>query len=158
MPDDRKTGRSSFVEDRRDLLFEDAAEGVAVPDPPADYGRGMDFQNGAPPGWGMLGNGPADDGSVPTDWAAHRGAGCCTCSDPAHVIKMNAVDTGVAVPNFTCKSVLGEYSVLSGYDPQSGANDTGLECRQVLDYRLKQGFADADGNRHKIGAYYRLPL
>jgi hypothetical protein len=110
----------------------------------------------------MMGNGPADDSSLPANWtAAQGGCGDCTNADPAHAERMAAHDAKRLAPSFSTKTVVDQYIYLTGqagaaYDPVSGSNDNGLEVRQVLDYRQKQGYADDQGNRYKIGTYISI--
>jgi hypothetical protein len=107
----------------------------------------------------MMGNGPVDDDSLPANWTAARGGcGDCTNADPAHAERLAAHDAGRPAPGFSTKTVIDQYILLTGqagaaYDPVSGNNDDGLEIRQVLGYRQKQGYADDHGNRYKIGTY-----
>jgi hypothetical protein len=165
MSDDRvrlKLGKKPFVPDERDILYSAVRpKDVQLPDLPAGWGRGMDFKSDVPPsagGWGMLGNGPCDDRSIPRSWAAYDGAGDCTCADVAHAIRMEAHDSGRAVPAISSRTVIEQYADLSGYNPRTGDNDDGLEIRDVLRYRLHEGFADDAGTRHKIGVYVRVDV
>jgi hypothetical protein len=127
--------------------------GGELPPMPEHFGYGGDFSGGpiAQGGWGMLGNGPCDDGSINPDWAAYGGAGDCAFAGPAHETMADARNAGVSVPPFTCLSVLECYSAFGGYDLQSGANDGGAAIADVLSLRQDKGLPDANGTAHKIG-------
>jgi hypothetical protein len=162
---DYRFGKKDHVYSAKDIRYADVRPQLSLPSLPASWGRGLDFQNGAPPaGWGMLGNGPIDDQSVPSNWTAllSGGAGDCACADPGHGIRMDNHDAGRPVPSITTKTTIDQYTYLgqkesgAGYDPVTGANDNGLQCRTVLDYRLNEGWKDDQGNRHKIGIYVSL--
>lgn len=156
------TGKKPFAHDSRDVRYADIRPSgmPALPALPQSWGRGMDFTN-----WLMLGNGPQDDNSIDPSWAAAEGAGDCTMADPGHSVMMNAYDSGNVVPVISGLTAIKQYADLSnradpgkGYDPQTGENDDGLEIRNVLDYRLKEGYLDDNGNRHQIGIYVLIEV
>ena len=130
----------------RDLLK--AVPSGVLPPIPEHFGHGNDFGKGA---WGMLGNGPCDDGSIPKSDAAYQGAGDCAWAGPAHEEMEAAKDAGGAVPMFTCLNVLEQYSAYSGYDLKTGANDNGSDTQEVLKWRQTKGLVDANGKVMKIG-------
>lgn len=154
------TGKLDHIPDSRDLQWADIRpSGLVVPSVPKPHGGfGMDFH-----AWGMLGNGPQDDNAYPADWAAAGGAGDCTIADALHAVKELARNAGRPIPTFTTRTAIEQYAILVGetqggmpYDPQTGANDTGLQIRDVMRYGQQVGFADAQGNRYKRGPYVAL--
>lgn len=132
--------------------------GGTLPPVPKMFGHSGDFANGptADGGWGMLGNGPCDDGSINPDWAAYQGAGDCAWAGPAHEEMEAAKNAGRPVPKFTCLNVLQQYSAYSGYDLETGANDNGSAVADVIAWRQDKGLEDADGNVYKIGQSFNL--
>lgn len=159
-----KLGKKPAVHDPRDLRFADLRpKGVSLPTfPKPGGGYGMDF--GAT-GWHMLGNGPQDDGTIDSSWAAASGCGNCEIAGPCHDTMEAQKNGGRPVSRFTCLSAVQDYtrfleSVQPGqaYDPQSGANDTGCNTQQVLSWRQKTGITDTDGNAHKIGPYFSVEV
>jgi hypothetical protein len=160
-----KHGKKPATYDRRDIQYSDARPDSLTITVPPSFGRGRDFADGpAPAGWGMNGNGPTDDNSMPAEWtAALQGAGCCTIADPSHVERMNAKDSGRPAVSVSGKTTIDQYIALSAqdgaaYDPVSGNNDNGLEIRHVLNYRQNPGFADDAGNLYKIGTYMGIEI
>lgn len=156
-------GKKSKTYDSRDLQYENLrGSATNVVQVPVSWGRGMDFSN-----WGMAGNGPIDpgDNSIPADWpAAANGCGDCTIADPTHCEKMNAHDAGAPVPPISAMTSVKNYSYVTGkangaaYNPQTGENDTGLEIRDVLNYRVNEGLFDDNDIRYKIGIYLALEV
>lgn len=142
-------GKHPATYDSRDLRYADVRAGLQLPPiPPPSGGYGMDF--GAD-GWHMLGNGPDD-----TVFAGFQGCGDCAWAGPAHEVMESCKNAGRAVPAFSGKTVVDQYSKYSGYDPQSGANDNGSNVRDVLTWRQKTGLLDDSGTPHKIGTYVAL--
>jgi hypothetical protein len=136
------------------------AAGGTFPPMPAHFGFGGDFGGGpiAQGGWGMLGNGPCDDGSIEEGWAAYAGAGDCAWADPAHDEMEAAKNAGRPIPPFTCLNILTQYAAYvasvnngQGYDLQTGANDTGSSMADVIVWRQTKGLLDTNGVAYKIG-------
>jgi hypothetical protein len=150
-----KLGKRPATYDSRDIRYADVRpKGTSLPTiPPPGGGYGMDF--GAA-GWLMLGNGPCDDGSIESSWAAYQGAGDCAWAGPAHETMEAAKNAGRPVPSFTCLSILEQYSAYSGYNLQTGAGDNGSNVRDVLNWRQTKGLTDTAGNAYKIGTYVAL--
>jgi hypothetical protein len=148
-----KLGKRPATYDRRDITYADVRPaGTSLPQAPLPGGGyGTDFAD-----WLMLGNGPCDDGSVESDWAAYEGAGDCAWAGPAHETMEASKNAARPVPGFTCLNVLEQYSAYSGYNPQTGANDNGSNVRDVLSWRQKKGLLDSAGAAHKIGTYVAL--
>lgn len=106
-----------------------------LPKPPASFGHENLVKS-----WGMLGNDVA---------------GCCVWSGAGHETMLWNAESGKPV-NITTTSTLKNYSLVTGYDPVTGANDNGTDMQKAAAYRQKSGLLDADGIRHKIGAYVAL--
>jgi hypothetical protein len=111
-------------------------------------------------GWGMGGNGPVDDGSVPAEYtAAQSGAGDCGIAAPGHEHMMEHKLSGnPGEVTFSCWRDLQNYVDYTNwatpgqaYDPVTGANDDGVDVSQVMKYRQKVGFIDDQGTTHTIG-------
>jgi hypothetical protein len=75
--------------------------------------------------WGMYGN---------------NLAGCCTFSAKAHRRMMETAHTGTMVTPDPAL-VMDCYIALTGYDPATGANDTGCAMTDVLQYEQTTGIA-----------------
>ena len=156
-----KTGKLPATYDSRDLKYSDIRLGMALPNAPTPRGGyGSDFKY-----WGMAGNGPVDvyDISLPAGWSsARQGAGDCTIAGAAHEIMESQKNSGRAVSTFSAKTCLTAYEILTqqangqAYDPVTGTGDTGLNVRDVLNYRQKTGLKDDSGNVHKVGVYVSL--
>lgn len=114
-----------------------------LPTPPQMWGHGHDFPQGA---WDMLGNGP-DDSVFP----GFGGCGDCAWADPAHDEMEAAKNAGRPVPAFSGATVVKQYSEYSGYDPQTGENDTGSNMQDVIAWRQSKGLYDDHGTHYKIG-------
>lgn len=70
--------------------------------------------------------------------------GNCTCAGAANMLILATCHTGsVVIP--TLSEVMEMYSAVSGYDPQTGANDNGAAMTDVLAYLKKTGLSG-----HKI--------
>lgn len=141
MPD-LKLGKLPATDDARDLLFARYVEEPRLPPAPEHFGHERLFP---PKAWGMLGN---------DDW------GDCAWAGPAHETMLLTKEGGKPA-TFTTTAVLSDYSAGTGFDPGAGPpgqnpTDRGSNVREVLDYRRKTGILDAQGKRHKIGAYVRL--
>src|ERR1700722_10504368 len=101
-----KLGKQDHIYDSRDIRYGDVRpSSVSLPTAPAPSGGyGIDFSD-----WLMLGNGPCDDGSVDSSWAAFQGAGDCAWAGPAHETMEACKNAGRPVPEFTCLNVLDQY-------------------------------------------------
>jgi len=145
-----KLGKRPATYDKRDLQYAALRPSIPLPSVPAVFGHGNDF---AGEGWGMLGNGP--DNSV---FEGFQGCGDCAWAGPAHETMELCKDAGRAVPSFTGKIIVEQYSEYCGYDPQTGANDNGSSIREVLQWRKEKGLRDANGGVHKVGVYVALEV
>jgi hypothetical protein len=148
-----KLGKQPATYDSRDITYADVRpSSLSLPTaPPPSGGYGQDFSD-----WLMLGNGPCDDGSVNSAWAAYQGAGDCAWAGPAHEEMEASKNSDRPVPGFTCLNVLEQYSAYSGYNLHSGANDNGSNVRDVLKWRQKKGIVDKAGTAFKIGTFVAL--
>lgn len=150
------TGKLPATYDARDIRYSDVRVAQpALPSIPSPHGGyGIDFTG--IDGWLMLGNGPCDDNSIDPTWAAFQGAGNCVWGGGAHEHMEASKNSGRAIPPFTCRNVLAQYSAYSGYDLQTGTSDTGSNVRDVLSWRQKTGLIDSNGVAHKIGTYVSI--
>lgn len=57
---------------------------------------------------------------------------------------------------FSTANTIGDYSAITGYDPKDPNTDQGTDMELAAKYRRTTGLADANGSRHKIGAYLKL--
>lgn len=73
--------------------------------------------------------------------------GDCTCAAVGHAIQVWTANNGPEV-TISDQNILSLYSNVSGYDPNTGANDNGAVIQTVLNYVRHNGL---DG--HRIGAY-----
>jgi hypothetical protein len=135
------------------------ASAPTLPTPkPINYSA--DVPNGYP-GWGMLGNGPCDDGSITdTTSYAYNGAGCCAWSGPGHETIELDTNSKRTVGKFTCENILTQYAVnylkLANLAALNAQNDAGSDVQDVLQYRATTGLLDTAGVAHKIAAYWSI--
>lgn len=106
--------------------------GGAVLTPPA----AVDWYSQVPAAsWLMLANGP--DNSIAQ---GYQGCGDCTCAAAGHIVDQvewyAEADTPATV---TGPAVLSMYEGLTGYSPQTGANDNGSTCQAALQYWQQHG-------------------
>lgn len=88
-------------------------------------------------GWGMLGNDQVGD---------------CAIAGPGHIEMLwNAI--AKTPTTFSTSATIQDYSTLTGYTPSDPNTDQGTDIVTAAEYWLNTGFLDAQGNRHKIGAY-----
>lgn len=90
--------------------------------------------------WQMLGNDEFGD---------------CVWAGAAHETMLWNIEAGKRV-NFSNKSVLSDYSKVTGFNPNDPSTDRGTDMQVAAAYRQKSGVLDADGNRHKVGAYVAI--
>jgi len=131
-------GKKPATYDERDLQFAHYLDpAFALPPHPLNFGHEQAFPA---KGWGMLGNDRAGD---------------CVFAGGAHETMLWNAEAKNIVP-FSDACVLSDYSALTGYDPSDPSTDQGTNVRDALKYRQKTGLIDANGVRHKIGAYVAL--
>lgn len=110
-----------------------------LPKPPATFGHYA--KPIAPDRWGMLGNDSYGD---------------CVWAGAAHeTMLFSALGSGTACA-FDDKSVLSDYSAVTGFDPNRPETDNGTDMERAAAYRRQTGIVDTNGKRHKIGAYVAL--
>ncbi len=130
-----KLGKAPATVDPRDIQFKAVAPSTALPVPPVKFGYGTIYKD-----WSMLGNDEYGD----CVWAgfAHQVMGWNKlCGHPV---------------SFTAKSVLSDYSAATGFDPNDPNSDQGTNVSEAVKYWQNPGVVDANGRRHKIGAYVWL--
>lgn len=150
----RNYGLVEKTPDDRDFLLADHAAKLTIPK--ADHwGHGNTYAH-----WGMNGNGPLLDGEeLPKSWvAARQGAGDCVMAAWVNETKTLLTDAGVdpaiaAAEIGNAQTALTLYTKITGYNPETGANDNGTEIRDRLKYAQKTGLTDTKGGVHKIGLY-----
>lgn len=84
-----------------------------------------------------------------SDWGMMRNdeLGDCTCAAVGHAIQCWTARNGreVIIPD---EEIVTAYSIVSGYDPATGANDNGAVEADVLKYWMEVGFGG-----HKLDSY-----
>lgn len=136
-----KLGKKPFVPDPRDLKFSKYRMRLVEPElPPVP--EGPFGHEELVPAWGML---------------ANDSVGCCVFAGAAHETMLWTRE-GQQPADFTDATVLADYSAVTGYDPSDPSTDAGTDVREALKYRRNVGILDAQGNRHKIGAFVGLDV
>ena len=107
-----------------------------LPTPPANFGHGKLVKTA----WNMLGN---------------DSVGNCVQAGSAHETILLNYEAGLAVP-FDDACVISDYSAATGYNPADPNTDQGTDMQQYAAYRRNIGILDANGNRHKVGAYLAI--
>lgn len=92
------------------------------------------------PDWGML----ANDRVGNAVWAG-----------AAHEVMLFDAEVGRTVA-FNDAAVLLDYSAATGYDPADPNTDRGTDLQKAASYRQRTGVLDANGVRHKVGAYLSI--
>ncbi len=130
-----KLGKLPFEKDERDLKLSTYIDKTVLPDPPVS----------------------TDDYKAVNEWKMLKNdsLGCCAVAGPYHML-MGWNAEGKKAFDITDEVVQQTYSDISGYDPNDPSTDKGCVLRDVLKYWKNTGFADAEGNRHKIGAFAQL--
>lgn len=146
-----KTGLLPPTDDERDIKFGALRKALALPVHPQRFGHGPQM----PQPRLMLGNGP--DNSVPVNYAARKtGAGCCTAAMCGNAVRLLAGINGRPTPPIAGKETIDFYAEYTPYNVHTGENDNGADMRVALNHLRKVGIKDADGKRHKIGAFLLL--
>jgi len=130
-----KLGKKPFVSDERDLKLANYYDHTESPRLPTAHGHADLVKE-----WGMLGNDEVGD---------------CVLAGAAHETLLLGAEGGHH-PAFTDETVLGDYSALTGYVSGDPSTDQGTDVRDAARYRKHTGIEDADGRRHRIGAYVWL--
>jgi hypothetical protein len=86
-------------------------------------------------------------------WAmfANDRVGCCTCAAAGHLIMDWTANDAPKMLVPTDQQILKTYSDITGYDPKTGANDTGAYALDVLNHWRRKGVA-----KRRILAYTAL--
>lgn len=85
-------------------------------------------------------------------------AGNCVWAGGAHETMIWSMEGGRPRSRFTIKSVLSDYSAVTGFDPKKPETDQGTDMQIAASYRRKTGILDAQGVRHKIDSYVALEI
>ena len=129
-PHKLKLGKQAARHDPRTLLLASYMT-PALPAPPANADLTQKVK-----AWPMMRN---DD------------LGDCTCAAAGHLIMEWTANAGKKMVTPTDAQIVAAYSAITGYNPQTGANDNGAVEIDVLNYWRQSGLAG-----DKIGAYVAL--
>jgi hypothetical protein len=136
-----KLGKLPPIADARDFRAMELLP-AKLPKVPTRFGHGYTFT-----AWGMLGNGPDD-----TVAKGFKGCGDCVFAGGAHET-MIVNKTAGRIVKFTGRNAVDDYSAVTGYHIGDDSSDNGTVVKIANGYRRHTGLIDADGKRHKIGAY-----
>lgn len=91
------------------------------------------------------------------DWGvfANDQYGDCVWAGAAHETMLWNKVVGVDIP-FDDKSVLSNYTAVTGFDPSDPTTDEGTDMQLAASYRRTTGILDAVGMRHHIHAYVAI--
>src|SRR4051794_38555156 len=106
-----------------------------LPVPPANFGHYELISK-----YGMLGNDSYGD---------------CVWAGAAHETMMWCAEAGSSAA-FNDKVVLGDYSKVTGFNPNDPSTDQGTDMQMAASYRRKTGVKDSTGKRHKVVAYLAI--
>jgi hypothetical protein len=106
-------------------------------------------------GWPMYCNGPDAANAIACPGTPY-GCGDCTCAFWGHAIQAWSLYNSGRQAYVTPESIVSMYSNISGFDPQTGANDFGCNMQTVLEYMRTTGLPDVKGHVHKIVGYALL--
>ena len=129
-PKKLKLGKQLARHDPRTLLLASYIK-PTLPAPPLQHDLTSKINS-----WGMMENDQLGD---------------CTCAAAGHLIMEWTANAGKKMVTPTDKQIVAAYSAITGYNPQTGANDNGAVEIDVLNYWRQSGIA-----KHKIGAYVAL--
>ncbi len=124
------------------LKLKDYINTSVLPTPPWNFGFDnlVNDDQGAGRSWDMLGN---------DQW------GDCVEAGAAHETMVLNAQAGKVV-TFSRDSVLADYSAATGFNPNDPSTDRGTWMPGYASYRKKTGIVDANGVRHKVGAYLAI--
>ena len=123
------------------LVIERYLDASALPPPPAIVDRASKVTS-----WPMYCNGP-DPANPP---GSPDGAGDCTFATAGHEIQAWTAYAGIE-QTIPPSAVIAGYSAITGYNPQTGANDNGANVQDVLNYWRKTGIGG-----HQIQGFAQL--
>lgn len=100
---------------------------------------------------------PVSEKAVDLPWQmlGNDSVGDCVFAGAGHETMSWNNEAGKAV-TFTDKSVLSDYSKVTGYNPNDPNTDQGTDMQVAASYRRKTGLLDGSGKRHKVAAYLAL--
>lgn len=81
--------------------------------------------------------------------------GSCAWAGAAHEVYLWTA-MGSQRVHITSADVLSDYGACTGFNPADPSTDQGTDMQAAASYRRTVGTRDANGNRHKIGAYVSL--
>jgi len=131
IPGGRRMGKQPAKQDARTLQFEKYIVASDLPSVPPE----LDLENKVKSAWGMMDNDKIGD---------------CTCACAGHMI-MNWTANAGDEKNPSEQQIFSAYSAITGYNPETGANDNGAVVLDVLNYWRSTGIAS-----DKIDAYVSL--
>lgn len=134
-PTTLKLGKTPARPGAAKLRLSNYIDTSVLPSPPTEFGHETLI-----PTWGMLGNDRYGD---------------CVFAGAGHETMLWNAEAGKSV-NVDADAALENYSEVTGFNPDDPSTDRGTDMEVAAKYRRKTGFVDADGNRHKIGAYVSL--
>lgn len=132
-----KFGKKPARPDAIKLKFAQVLDATRLPVPPPAFGHATLIHGR----WSVLGN---------DQW------GDCVWAGAAHEHMLFSVTGKHGSVSFDDKSVLSDYSAVTGFDPQDPATDQGTDMQAAASYRRKTGVVDRSGIRHKIDAYAEI--
>ena len=134
-----KLGRNPYIKDYRDLILDDYLRRETLPVIPDTFGH-ENLINA----WGMLGNDTVGD--------------CVVASSEHLVMEWTKEGSNITAP-MTKATALKDYANVCGYDPSDPyGTDNGCDMRTMMAYMKNTGIVDANGKKHKIGAYTGIDL
>jgi len=160
----RLKGCNPSKQDDRDFLL--ANHTITTVEPAFGWGHGNTYLD-----WCMNGNGPVEAGEVlPAAWTAARG-GAGNCVSAARVNELKCMLTDAGMSPAEALAVVGdaesaiklyiavyEFKGEPAYNPETGANDNGLEIRARLEHDAKVGTTVANGSVHTVGLYAKVDV
>lgn len=132
-----KLGKLPARPDAVKLRFSAYLPDKALPTPPAQFGWDHLIPSNA---WGMLGNDQVGD---------------CVIAGGLHETLLWRATAKHTTPLSTACAIK-NYELITGYDPNDPSTDQGTDMQVAASYRRKTGLLDANGHRHKVGAYVAL--
>ena len=142
-------GKQPARRDDRDIMLGAIIDHAALPAHPKYFGN----ESKMPLPRLMLGNGP-DDSVQP----GFQGAGDCVFAMIINFVRLSCAIGGKPIPPFTGKEAIDAYSEVTHYVIGDDSTDNGTDMRTALNWFRKTGIKDANGVRHKLGAYAAIDL
>lgn len=149
-----QTGKLPFVHDDRDLALAAAGLDLAsVTIPDGDFGNYPMLFGKTEPDDSMFW-----DFGFPLGMLANDQRGDCVPAWFAHAETLDSIEGDRNVVAFNDAVVLGDYSTVTGFDPNAGPaernpTDRGTEMRAYLRFHRKTGITDATMKRRRIGLF-----